>query len=402
MARKVLPTSRDERPVGIYIHIPFCRRKCSYCDFYSIPTFDDKLCDRYAAALVRQIAETAPTVAGKVDSIYFGGGTPTVFGAKRLCAVLGAIHKHFTVEKTAEITTEANPESTDKKAMKALRRAGFNRVSFGVQSSCDLELRAMGRLHDFETAKAAVEAARAAKLGNVSVDLMYGVEGQTAESWRQSIADILALEPEHISAYGLKVEGGTPLARAVDAGNVSLPDDDTQAEYYEVACELLRGAGYRHYEISNWAKPGFESRHNLRYWRLEPYIGFGAAAHSDAFGIRCAAPRDIEKYMTAVESGGEIFEDYDRIPSTERAFEYVMLGLRTADGIDAGTLRRGYRLDPSSADAVLGELSAAGYLTRADGRIALTEKGFLLSNTLILKIFDALKPLENRFAKEKL
>lgn len=402
MARKVLPTSRDERPVGIYIHIPFCRRKCSYCDFYSIPTFDDALCDRYAAALVRQIAETAPTVAGKVDSIYFGGGTPTVFGAKRLCAVLGAIHKHFSVEKNAEITTEANPESSDKKTLKALRRAGFNRVSFGVQSSCDLELRAMGRLHDFETAKAAVEAARAAKLGNVSVDLMYGVAGQTEDSWRQSIADILALEPEHISAYGLKVESGTPLARAVDAGNVSLPDDDTQAEYYEVACELLRGAGYRHYEISNWAKPGFESRHNLRYWRLEPYIGFGAAAHSDAFGIRCAAPRDIEKYMTAVFSGGEIFEDYDRIPSTERAFEYVMLGLRTADGINENTLRRGYRLDPSSAGAVLGELSDAGLLTRADGRIALTEKGFLLSNTLILKIFEALKPLENRFAKEKL
>lgn len=402
MARKVLPTSRDERPVGIYIHIPFCRRKCSYCDFYSIAEFDDALCDRYAAALIRQIAETAPTVAGKVDSIYFGGGTPTVFGAKRLDSVLGAIHKHFSVEKSAEITTEANPESSDKKTLKALRRAGFNRVSFGVQSSCDLELMAMGRLHDFETAKAAVEAARAAKFKNVSVDLMYGVEGQTAESWRQSIADILALEPEHISAYGLKVESGTPLARAVDAGNVSLPDDDTQAEYYETACEALRGAGYRHYEISNWAKPGFESRHNLRYWRLEPYIGFGAAAHSDAFGIRCAAPRDIEKYMTAVFSGGEIFEDYDRIPPSERAFEYVMLGLRTGDGIDESTLRRGYRLDPSSADAVLGELSAAGYLTRADGRIALTEKGFLLSNTLILKIFDALKPLENRFAKEKL
>lgn len=402
MAHRIRPTARDERPVGIYIHIPFCRRKCSYCDFYSISAFDDALCDRYAAALVRQIAETAPTVAGRVDSVYFGGGTPTVFGAKRLDAVLSAIHKHFSVEKNAEITTEANPESSDKKTLKSLRRAGFNRVSFGVQSSCDAELRAMGRLHDFGTARAAVEAARAAKFKNVSVDLMYGVEGQTAESWRQSIADILTLEPEHISAYGLKVEAGTPLGRAVDAGNVSLPDDDTQAEWFDIACELLGGAGYRHYEISNWAKPGLESRHNLRYWRLEPYCGFGAAAHSDAFGIRCAAPRDIEKYMSAVESGGEIFDEYDRIPQSERAFEYVMLGLRTADGIEENTLRRGYRLDPSSAGAVFDELSAAGYLVRGDGRIALTERGFLLSNTLILRIFDALKPLENRFAKEKL
>lgn len=402
MARKIQPTARDERPVGIYIHIPFCRRKCSYCDFYSIPTFDDALCDRYAAALVRQIAETAPTVAGKVDSVYFGGGTPTVFGAKRLCAVLGAIHKHFTVEKTAEITTEANPESTDKKTMKALRRAGFNRVSFGVQSSCDAELRAMGRLHDFSAAKAAVEAARAAKFKNVSVDLMYGVEGQTAESWRRSIADILALKPEHISAYGLKVESGTPLARAVEAGDVLLPDDDTQAEYYETACELLRDAEYVHYEISNWAKPGYESRHNLRYWRLEPYIGFGAAAHSDAFGIRCAAPRDIEKYMTAVESGGEIFEDYDRIPPSERAFEYVMLALRTGDGIDAGTLRRSYRLDPDAAAETIDALAEQGLVARTPHGFRLTERGALLSNTLILKIFDALKPLENRFAKEKL
>lgn len=402
MAHRIQPTARDERPVGIYIHIPFCRRKCAYCDFYSIATFDDKLRDRYAAALVRQIAETAPTVAGKVDSVYFGGGTPTVFGAKRLAAVLSAIHKHFTVEKGAEITTEANPESTDKKTMKALRRAGFNRVSFGVQSSCDAELKAMGRLHDFASAKAAVEAARAAKFKNISVDLMYGVEGQTAESWRQSIADILALEPEHISAYGLKVESGTPLSRAVEAGEARLPDDDTQAEFYETACELLRDAGYVHYEISNWAKPERESRHNLRYWRLEPYIGFGAAAHSDAFGIRCAAPRDIEKYMTAVESGGEIFEDYDRIPQSERAFEYVMLALRTRDGIDESTLRRGYRLDPDAAAETVDALAEQGLVARTQSGFRLTERGALLSNTLILKIFEALKPLENRFAKEKL
>lgn len=402
MARKIQPTARDERPVGIYIHIPFCRRKCAYCDFYSITNFDDALCDRYAAALIRQIAETAPTVAGRVDSVYFGGGTPTVFGAKRLAAVLSAIHKHFTVEKNAEITVEANPESTDKKVMKVLRHAGFNRVSFGVQSSCDAELRAMGRLHDFATAKLAVEAARAAKIKNISVDLIYGAEGQTAESWRQSIEDILALGVEHISAYGLKVESGTPLARAVDAGDVLLPDDDTQAEYYEIACDMLRDAEYVHYEISNWAKPGFESRHNLRYWRLEPYIGFGAAAHSDAFGIRCAAPRDIERYMSAVESGGEIFDEYERIPPSERAFEYVMLALRTGDGIDENTLRRGYRLDPDSAAGTIDELVAQDLVARTPNGFRLTERGALVSNTLILKIFDALKPLENRFAKEKL
>lgn len=392
-------TAPDSTPLGLYVHIPFCRRKCAYCDFYSLSGADEQTMDRYLGALLRQIEETAATVIAPVDTIYFGGGTPTVFGAERIAKLLSLIHKKFKVEKTAEITCEANPESSDKKTLKTLRRAGVNRVSFGVQSACDAELAAIGRLHTFDEARAAVDAARAAGISNISLDLMYGLEGQTPESWAKTLADALALEPRHVSAYGLKVEEGTPLFARVDGGLI-LPDDDVQADMYHAACRVLATAGYEHYEISNWAKPGFESRHNLRYWRLQPYCGFGAAAASDCFGARSSAPRDLERYVAAVENGEEVFEDYERIPAAERAFEYVMLSLRTVRGVERDRLMRAYRLDPHSADEVLAALEREGLVTTSETHFALTEQGFLLSNTLILRIFDALAPLRSPFAKE--
>ena len=402
MKTKLIHRQGPGAPLGLYIHIPFCRRKCAYCDFYSLERADDDgLKDRYLAALLRQMTETAATVADPVDSVYIGGGTPTVFGADRLAKILDTVSKRFTISKHAEVTCEANPESTDKRLMKKLRRAGVNRVSFGVQSTCDEELKLLGRLHDFEGAKAAIESARAAKIDNISLDLMFGIEGQTPESWARTLQDAVALEPKHISAYGLKVEEGTPLARRFNVGEAFLPADDDQADMFDTACRVLSAAGYKHYEISNWAKPGYESRHNLRYWRLEPYCGFGAAAHSDCFGVRSAAPRDIEAYMTAVETDGEVFEEYDRIPDSERAFEFVMLGLRTAEGISKQKLIRTYRLDPDSATATLAELESAGLVENSPEAIRLTEKGFLLSNTLILRIFESLEPLRNPFAKER-
>lgn len=393
-------TAADTTPLGLYIHIPFCREKCAYCDFYSLARADEAVMERYLRALLRQIEETAATVIAPVDTVYFGGGTPTVFGAERIAKVLNLISKRFKLEKSAEITCEANPESSDLKSLKTLRKAGVNRISFGVQSACDKELRALGRLHSFDGARAAVEAARSAGISNISLDLMYGIEHQTVQSWAGTLADALALEPRHISAYGLKVEPGTPLALRADAGEAQLPPDDAQADMYDTACRVLSTAGYRHYEISNWAKPGFESRHNMRYWRLEPYCGFGAAAHSDCFGARSSAPRSLDRYISAVESGGEVFEDYERIPAAERAFEYVMLRLRTADGVSKDRLRRNYRLDPASAGATLEALAREGLVETTPEMFRLTERGFLLSNALILKIFESLEPLRNPFAKE--
>jgi len=390
---------RDTRPLGLYIHTPFCRKKCDYCDFYSLECGRDfeKTANRYCKALADHFAETAATTVAKVDSVYFGGGTPTVLGAKRLTSLLGSVKKLFDLDKNAEITLEANPESTDLTLLKKLRKAGFNRVSFGIQSADDGELATLGRLHSFGEAKNAFRAARDAGFTNISVDLMFGIENQTRESWKSTLREIIALGPEHISAYALKIEDGTPLARR----SAPIPDDDLQADMYLDACEILGKEGYTHYEISNWAKPQKESRHNLRYWRIEPYMGFGPAAASDCFGERWGTGRDLDAYIAGIESGGSVVSDFEKIPAEERAFEYIMLGLRTSDGISKVVLRRKYRLDPDSVRGTLEKLASEGLVATDDEKIVLTERGFLLSNSIIIELASAMKPLENPFALKK-
>ena len=279
----------SDRPdkLGIYIHIPFCRSKCDYCDFYSLAGQEDRM-DAYQKALLAHLRETAPVASSfSVDTVYFGGGTPSFYGAKRLKELLNVVKKLFHLEKDAEITFEANPDSADFKSLRTLRHAGFNRISLGMQSACPNELAAVHRPHSVEQGDEAVAAARKAKLNNLSLDLIYGLPGQTPDSWQQTVGHALSLEPEHLSCYGLKVEEGTPLAARVAAGEV-LPDDDTQADLYLWTVERLKQAGYVQYEISNFAKPGYESRHNLRYWLTQPYIGFGPGAHSDFGGRRYA------------------------------------------------------------------------------------------------------------------
>ena len=260
--------------------------------------------DGYQKALLAHLKETAPVARSfSVDTVYFGGGTPSFYGEKRLRELLSVVKKHYRLERGAEVTLEANPDSADFKSLRALRRAGFNRVSFGLQSACPGELEEIHRPHTVEQGDEAVAAARRAKLKNLSLDLIYGLPGQTTDSWRQTVEHALALEPEHLSCYGLKVEEGTPLAARVAAGEI-LPDDDAQAGLYLWAVERLEQAGYRQYEISNFARPGFESRHNLCYWRLQPYIGFGPGAHSDFGGRRYSWVQDLEGYLRGVLVGG--------------------------------------------------------------------------------------------------
>ena len=255
--------------LGLYLHIPFCRSKCDYCDFYSLAGRDDRM-DDYQRALLRHIAETAPrTKKQVVNSVYIGGGTPSYYGEKRLLELLGAVRKKFTLSKDAEITLEANPDSVDLKLLRRLRRAGVNRLSMGMQSACDSELTAVHRPHTFAQTEQAVKAARAAKIKNLNLDLIYGLPGQTGESWRASVEAALALGPEHLSCYGLTVEEGTPLARRVERGE-RLPDDDEQAERYLWTVERLAQAGYEQYEVSNFSKTGYQSRHNLKYWMGRP------------------------------------------------------------------------------------------------------------------------------------
>ena len=373
--------------LGIYIHIPFCRSKCDYCDFYSLAGREDQM-DRYQKALLAHLKETAPLAQGyPVDSIYFGGGTPSYYGAKRIKELLTHLSKLFQVEKDAEITVECNPDSVDLKSLRILRKAGVNRLSMGMQSAQEEELRAIHRIHTPQQTNQAVEAARKAKFTNLSLDLIYGLPGQTTESWKATVEHALSLIPQHLSCYGLKVEEGTPLARRVAEGEV-LPDDDQQADLYLWTVGRLERAGLPQYEISNFAKPGYESRHNLRYWLTRPYIGFGPGAHSDFGGRRYSFVRDLDAYIRGVLEGGDIIDSSELIPQRERCGEYLMLRLRTVQGVDGREYRHTYFMDFAPLEARLREFAAQGWAEEADGRWRLTPRGFLVSNQLIGDLLD--------------
>jgi oxygen-independent coproporphyrinogen-3 oxidase len=373
--------------LGIYVHIPFCRSKCDYCDFYSLAGCDGSM-DAYQKALLAHIKETAPLARScQVDSIYFGGGTPSYYGEKRLRELLKTLQRRFSVLKNAEITVEANPDSLDRKTALRLRRAGVNRLSIGMQSADDGQLTSLHRPHTYAQVVDAVAAARWAKIKNISLDLMFGLPGQGMASWQDSLNKAIALQPEHLSCYGLKVEAGTLLAGRVARGE-NLPDDDAQADMYLWAVNRLEEAGYRQYEISNFAKSGFESRHNLKYWLGREYIGFGPGAHSDFGGRRYSFVRNLDEYIQGVLTGRNIVEESDFIPKRERSGEYIMLRLRTVRGIEEWEYRREYFMNFDPIEAKLALYEHKGWVTRTDQRWRLTPKGFLISNQLIGELLD--------------
>ena len=386
------------RPLGLYLHIPFCRQKCAYCDFYSLSGQDARM-DDYVDALCAHLTEAAPSASGhQIDTIYFGGGTPSLLGTKRLTTLLKTIFKRYHVAKDAEITLEANPESAgDWKALKALRKAGFNRLSLGMQSASDAELQHIGRVHTMAQVTAAVEAARKARFENLSLDLIYGLPGQSAEQWQENLAAAVSLAPEHLSCYGLKVEPGTPLfARQAEE---NLPDDEAQADMYLYTVEYLAQNGYAQYEISNFARPGRESRHNLKYWTLQEYAGFGPGAHSDFGGVRYAYEKDLEGYIHGVKNHMPLLSESERIPPLDRDTEWLMLGLRTVQGLDPREFENRFRRRFDCFLPFLAECSRAGYAVEEDGRWHLTPKGFLVSNRIIGGMLDALAAEKRRRAE---
>lgn len=373
--------------LGIYIHIPFCCSKCDYCDFYSLAGCTTSM-DAYQKALLAHIKETARLAKGhQVDSIYFGGGTPSFYGEKRLRELLSALHRRFNIVKGAEITVEANPESVDRLSLLRLRRAGVNRLSLGMQSANDEQLAALHRAHNFSHVLGAVVAARSAKITNLSLDLIYGLPGQDLASWKDTVDKAIALQPEHLSCYGLKVEEGTPLAGRVARGEV-LPDDDVQADMYLWLVTRLEEAGYHQYEISNFAKVGKESRHNLKYWLSRDYIGLGPGAHSDFGGRRYSFVKNLDEYIAGVLEGRNIVEDSELIPNRERSGEYLMLRLRTARGIEEWEYRREYFMNFDPIEIKLAFYEHQGWTTRCEQRWRFTPKGFLLSNQLIGELLD--------------
>jgi len=375
-----------DKNVGIYIHIPFCASRCKYCDFCTVADCD-LLMPRYHNALIKHIKEFAPRLAGYyVDTVYFGGGTPSYYGAKRLVKIFDTLKNHYDVLVDSEVTVEINPDSITQEDLILLRKAGFNRLSIGAQSANNEILKFIGRRHSFEQVEKAVAMARKAGFENYSLDLIYGLPNQTRDDWADTLNRAMRLKPKHLSCYGLKIEENTPLYAL--KGSDIIPDDEAQADMYLYTVETLARFGYHQYEISNFCKKGYESKHNLKYWRLEYYAGFGASAASNLGNLRYSYVSSPVEYIDAVESGGEIIAEFEELSDYDRASEYLMLGLRTTNGISAEEYCSIYRCSFEPIDELFKSYVDKGWAKFVYGRWSFTPKGFLLSNRLIGEVLD--------------
>lgn len=364
--------------LGLYLHVPFCAAKCSYCDFYSLSGKLEQR-DAYTERLMQDIRQQAAGCRDfSIDTIYFGGGTPSLLGGQRIAQILQTIAANYAVESDAEITVEANPDSMTDEFLTVSREAGVNRLSMGIQSADDQELQALGRIHTFAQARNAFFRARTAGFANLSVDLMYALPNQNMDQLIRSLDALLELQPEHLSCYGLTLEEHTPLGRQ----HPILPDEDTQADMYLAVCDRMRRAGFAHYEISNFAKPGFASRHNSRYWKQSPYLGFGPGAHGDFAGERYEIPRDLSAWLR-----GQAQPQREDERDIDRAAEYIMLSLRTSAGFDADFYTKQFSADPTPVQWVLSSLPKQ-YVHHTGSRWSLTEDGFLLSNAVIVSVLE--------------
>ena len=361
---------------GLYVHVPFCLTRCGYCDFNAYSGLGH-LASRYAHALRAEADLVAPDwIDDRFVSIFFGGGTPTTLDAKALGRLLRHFRDRFTVTPEAEVTIEANPDTVDEQKLARLLEGGFTRLSMGVQSFDAAVLHALERVHSAKSARRAYKAARSAGYANVNLDLIYGAHGEMLESWRRTLEQAIDLGPEHLSCYALTIEPATPLGRKVAAGMTTAPDPDLQADMYFLACDLLREAGYRHYEVSNWARPGFECAHNVLYWERGAYVGLGAGAHSHRAGERSWNIRPPSMYLDAVARGERPVGGRERLTAEDEHLEAVFLGLRRADGLPAAALPLD-RADPFLRD---------GLLLRRNGHLAPTERGMLLANEIALAL----------------
>lgn len=369
---------------GLYVHLPFCRQKCFYCDFPSYAGQEGRMAV-YVEALLGELArEGAPLRAawGPPRTVYLGGGTPTALPPALMERLLAGLREFLAAAPDAlEFTCECNPGTVDAAYLSLLRAGGVNRLSLGVQTFDDALLRRIGRIHTAAQARAAVRQARAAGFRNLSLDLMYGLPGQTLAGLEMSVRQALALAPQHISIYGLQVEEGTPFARAQAAGRLALPSDEESEAMYDYMTTALPVAGYARYEISNFARPGFESRHNLGYWQDVPYLGVGAAAHSYLDGQRYENPRGIEEYLAALRESGRARREEEPLTRATSMEEFAFLALRTARGIDRARFaaRFGCELASVYADAIA-RMRARGFLEEDAQGVRLTPLGMKYGN----------------------
>lgn len=385
---------------GVYLHIPFCKSRCSYCDFATDVYRDAGAVERYVDALVREIECGSPGESNRIpspansiglaslrdsaiDTIYFGGGTPSLLESRQVARILSAVRDVFVVSADAEITMEMNPATVTPEKLEAFRVLGINRASFGVQTFNDRDLKLLARGHDANDARTTFRMLREAGFTNISFDLIAGLPGQTLDDWRRNLEEAVAMQPEHLSLYLLEIHEGTPLAEQVRSGRRTPIDDELAAAMYEFMLERLAHAGYEQYEISNFALPGFRSRHNTKYWRLDPVYGFGVSAHSFDGSERYANERDTADYVVQIESveSAEVMRE-----EIESASEFIFLGLRLTEGISCSEYasRFSSKLE-SQFENELGDLLESGLIEHAGNRIRLTRKGMLYSNEVFAR-----------------
>lgn len=380
-----------ERKLELYLHIPFCRQKCQYCDFLSAPS-DQSTQEQYVKALKKEIRKRAEIFHSySVPSIFIGGGTPSVLPAEALAGILDTVYASFSVEKTAEITIECNPGTLNKEKTEDYRSAGINRISLGLQSVHNHELQLLGRIHTYEQFLMSYDLVRKAGFDNVNVDLMSGLPGQTLADWQGSLKKIVSLQPEHISAYSLIIEEGTPFyvrfgedeqRREEGQEPLYLPTEETEREMYAWTGEYLAGHGYRHYEISNYACPGRECRHNIGYWRRENYLGLGLGSASLVENVRLSNTTDMDAYLTAQDGEGiDASENLQHLSRREQMEEFMFLGLRMMEGVSRLEFRSafGVELEGVYGD-VIRRLCDQGLLMQQAGYVLLTEEGISVSN----------------------
>ncbi len=374
---------------GLYLHIPFCVAKCHYCDFVSKPLSAGAL-EPYLAALEREIA-AAPEAGRSAGTVFFGGGTPSLLSGEQLARLLKAVRSAFAIAPEAEISIEANPGTLTAAQASDFKALGVNRVSLGVQSLEDTLLTRIGRRHTRREALAAFELLRAAGFDNLGIDLIHGLPGQTAAIWRRDLAQAIDLGPQHLSLYALGIEPGTRFAVELEAGLLALPGDDEELEMFSLASELTAGAGYERYEISNFARPHCHCRHNLDCWHFGEYRGFGAGAHSFLLSpvpLRLANTPDIGEYLLRISSGAGAIASREEPSPRQLAGEALMLGLRTADGIDEAAFAQTYSGNPAALFPQATALgSERGWLSSAGGRLRLTREGMLFSNEIFRRLF---------------
>jgi len=386
-------------PGFLYIHIPFCIRKCIYCDFLSV-TYDESYAKEYVDALCKELVLKKDS-AGALKTIYIGGGTPSVLPEESFNQLFRSIRNNFEFSSGIEITVEANPGTLNESKIEALFSLGVNRISIGVQSFNDNELKTLGRIHSSDDAVKSIELIKKAGINNFSIDLMYGIPGQAMNSWKDTLSRAVGFSPKHISSYELTPEKGTPLYEMIEPapplnsplgkgghrGVIKMPDEELVLDMYNFAIDYLASGGYEHYEISNFALRGFRCIHNLNYWDRGEYIGAGAGAHSFINGVRSKNTGDIKKYMETVNNGIIPEIESMRLTRTDEIKEFIFLGLRKTEGI---TITKAKELGLNIPDSCK-ELIDEGYLEMNENYLRLTRKGIAISNTIIVRIFEILK-----------